>query len=70
MMSAESRVLAAAATPARWTVPPSVVDGLGDDQIEAVTAITDGAYEVATVIGPAGAGKTTMLRAAADCYAQ
>jgi ATP-dependent exoDNAse (exonuclease V) alpha subunit len=51
-------------------VPANAVDGLGDDQVDAVTAITDGAYEVATVIGPAGAGKTTMLRAAADCYQQ
>ena len=68
--SAEARVLCAAAQPAPWTVNPVVAVGLGDDQVEAVTAICAGKYQVTTVIGPAGAGKTTMLTAAAESYRQ
>ena len=65
---AEQRVLAAAEQPAPWTVEPLTTVGLGDDQIDAVTAICAGGYQAATVIGPAGAGKTTMLKAAAESY--
>lgn len=68
--AAEERVLEAAVQPAPWKVDPLVTVGLGDDQVEAVAAICAGGYQVATVIGPAGAGKTTMLKAAAESYRQ
>lgn len=70
IFAAEARVLAAANTPSRWSIPTVEVAGLtlGDDQTEAVTALTSGRFEVATVIGPAGAGKTTMLRSVAAAY--
>ena len=66
--AAEQRVLTAAEQPAPWTVEPLTTVGLGEDQTEAVTAICAGDYQVATVIGPAGSGKTTMLTAAANSY--
>lgn len=66
--AAEQRVLTAAEQPAPWTVEPLTTVGLGEDQTEAVTAICAGDYQLATVIGPAGAGKTTMLTAAANSY--
>jgi conjugative relaxase-like TrwC/TraI family protein len=65
---AEQRVLNAAVQTAPWTVDPLAMVGLGDDQTDAVTAICAGEYQVSTVIGPAGAGKTTMLKAAAESY--
>ena len=66
IMQAERRVLAALdeQEPSR---SPTVRDpGLGDDQIRAVRAITEGSRRVTTIIGPAGAGKTTMLQPSAD----
>jgi len=71
IFAGEKRVLAAANQPWRWSIPTVNEDGLtlGDDQTEAVTALTSGRFEVATVIGPAGAGKTTMLKAVAATYA-
>ncbi len=66
--AAERRVLMAAEQPAHWTVEPLTTVGLGEDQTEAVTAICAGDYQIATIIGPAGAGKTTMLTAAANSY--
>ena len=70
ILAAEARVLDAAAKPSRWSIPTVVVDGLtlGDDQAEAVAALTSGGCEVVSVIGPAGAGKTTMLTAVAAAY--
>ena len=66
---AEERVLAAAAEQtAPWMVEPLATVELGDDQTDAVAAICAGEYQVATVMGPAGAGKTTMLKAAAESY--
>ena len=66
--TAEARVLTAALQPAPWKVDPQVGIGLGDDQVEAVAAICAGEYQVATVVGPAGSGKTTMLKATAESY--
>ena len=68
--TAEARVLTAAVQPAPWKVNPVATVGLGDDQVEAVAAICAGGFQVATGIGPAGAGKTTMLKAAAESYRQ
>lgn len=65
---AEGRVLQAAEQTPPWSVDPLAAVELGEDQTDAVTAICAGEYQVATIIGPAGAGKTTMLRAAAESY--
>ena len=43
---------------------------LGDDQLAAVDEIAGGGGRVATIVGPAGAGKTTMLRSVAASYEQ
>ncbi len=64
IMQAERRVLAALDERAPFTVATVRDPRLGDDQIRAVRAITEGRRRVTTIIGPAGAGKTTMLQAA------
>ena len=71
IQDAEQRVLNAAATePAEFAVTPVRDPELGDDQVHAMTEITAGGGRIATVVGPAGAGKTTMLRSvAASCAA-
>lgn len=68
IIAAERRVLAAANTTAPWAIGVADTTGLGEDQVEAVTAICAGDHAVTTVIGPAGAGKTTMLKAVASAY--
>ncbi|CAB4558348.1 unannotated protein [freshwater metagenome] len=68
ILNAERRVVAAAGQPARWSVPVNDTTGLGDDQADAVAAIAFGPSFLTTVIGPAGAGKTTMLRATAAAF--
>ena len=42
------------------------VEGLGTDQAEAATVLLNGETVGAVVVGPAGSGKTTMLRRVAD----
>ena len=64
IMGAERRVLASLDEPAPFTIATVRDPGLGDDQIRAVRAITESRRRVTTIIGPAGAGKTTMLQAA------
>lgn len=44
------------------------VDGLDAGQAATVTALTEQPTNVATVVGPAGSGKTRMLRTAADAW--
>ena len=67
---AEQRILSAATQErATFTVPTVRDPGLGDDQVAAVDEIASGAERVATIVGPAGAGKTTMLRSVAATYA-
>lgn len=66
---AEARVLNATNDPATFTVTPVRDPQLGDDQLNAVEAIAAGDGRVATVVGPAGAGKTTMLRSVAASLA-
>jgi conjugative relaxase-like TrwC/TraI family protein len=70
ILDAEARVTAAVDEPIGWTVTttPEVCAGLGDDQADAVRAICEQDRRVVTVIGPAGAGKTTMLRSVAAAY--
>lgn len=68
IIDAERRVLDATSRPAEWRVAAIDGDGLGDDQLSAVEGICAGESVLTTVIGPAGSGKTTMLRAAAESY--
>ncbi len=68
ILDAEARVLKAAHSPAPFRVGATPEGGLGDDQVAAVEALCAGDTAVVTVIGPAGAGKTTMLRSVAASY--
>lgn len=45
-----------------------IPDGLDDGQAAAVNGLTQQPATVATVVGPAGSGKTRMLRTAADAW--
>jgi hypothetical protein len=66
---AEQRVLNAADhDSATFTVETVRDPMLGDDQVAAVDEIAGGGGRIATVVGPAGAGKTTMLRSVAASY--
>ncbi len=66
---AEQRVLTTAAEDRAVFGVETVRDPLlGDDQVAAVDEIAGGGGRVATIIGPAGAGKTTMLRSVAASY--
>jgi conjugative relaxase-like TrwC/TraI family protein len=69
ILDAESRVLRAAHAPAPFQVAAVPDETLGDDQVAAVEALCAGDNAVVTVIGPAGSGKTTMLRSVAASYA-
>jgi hypothetical protein len=68
ILDAETEVLDAAASPSSRVVAPHPAAHLGDDQVRAVDALTAQPHQVATIIGPAGAGKTTMLESVADSY--
>ena len=63
ILRAERRVLRSLEEPTPFTIQAVSDQRLGDDQIRAVRIVTEGARRVSTVIGPAGAGKTTMLQA-------
>jgi conjugative relaxase-like TrwC/TraI family protein len=65
---AEARVLAATSEASTWTIPTRVAAELGDDQQAAVDALATAPGRVVTVIGPAGSGKTTMIRAVNAVY--
>lgn len=65
---AETHVLDATTEPSPVHVTPFYRDELGVDQRDAVRAVCTGTHRVMTVIGPAGAGKTTMLRSVADSF--
>lgn len=69
ILDAEHRVLITATTePATFRVRTVRDDQLGDDQVGAVDEIVGGGGRIATVVGPAGAGKTTMLRSVAASF--
>lgn len=69
IIDAEHRVLTSAARePATFGIATVRDDQLGDDQVAAVDEITSGGGRVVTIVGPAGAGKTTMLRSVAASY--
>lgn len=68
ILDAESRVLRAAHAHAPFQVTALPDEMLGDDQVAAVEALCAGDTAVVTVIGPAGSGKTTMLRSVAASY--
>ncbi len=67
ILDAEAEVLDAAHE-SSWVIAPHPADHLGDDQVRAVEALTAKPHRVATIIGPAGAGKTTMLKSVAESY--
>lgn len=69
ILDAEHRVLTAAGNATTVVVPAKPAAELGDDQAAAVRALCAGDRQVQTVVGPAGAGKTTMLRSVADSWA-
>lgn len=69
ILDAENEVLDAAQT-GSWAIAPHPAEHLGDDQVRAVEQLTAKPHLVATVIGPAGAGKTTMLASVAESYRQ
>jgi hypothetical protein len=68
IIAAERFVLGEADRAADWTIKARLDPKLGDDQVDAVEALTSGPSQVATVIGPAGAGKTTLLESVAASY--
>jgi conjugative relaxase-like TrwC/TraI family protein len=69
IQTAEERVLASATEDRAAFAVPTVRDpALGDDQVAAVDEIAGGGGRVATIVGPAGAGKTTVLRSVAATY--
>lgn len=69
IQTAEERVLTSATEDRVAFAIDTVRDPmLGDDQVAAVDEIAGGGGRVATIVGPAGAGKTTMLRSVAATY--
>ena len=69
IQTAEERVLTSASEDRAAFAVDTVRDPmLGDDQLAAVDEIAGGGGRVATIVGPAGAGKTTMLRSVAASY--
>ena len=69
IQTAEERVLTSASEDRAAFAIDTVRDpALGDDQVAAVDEIAGGGGRVATIVGPAGAGKTTMLRSVAATY--
>ena len=71
IQTAEQRVLTSATEDRAAFAVATVRDPmLGDDQLAAVDEIAGGGGRVATIVGPAGAGKTTMLRSVAASYEQ
>lgn len=68
ILDAERRIAAAASKTATVHVDPISDAALGDDQAAAVDALTRAGQQVQTIVGPAGTGKTTMLRAVAASW--
>lgn len=68
ILDAEEQIVAEALTRANWTIAPHPDEQLGDDQVHAVEALTAKPHQLSTIIGPAGAGKTTMLRSVGASY--
>ena len=69
IQTAEERVLSSATEDRATFAVDTVRDpALGDDQVAAVDEIAGGGGRVATIVGPAGAGKTTVLRSVAATY--
>ena len=68
ILRAERRVLRSLDERAPFVIHAVRDARLGDDQIAAVRAVTESGRRVTTVIGPAGAGKTTMLRAVGQSF--
>jgi conjugative relaxase-like TrwC/TraI family protein len=63
------RHAAVAMAPAKMIQQAARIHRLGDDQTAALHRICEGGERFTCVVGPAGAGKTRMLRAARDVWA-
>jgi conjugative relaxase-like TrwC/TraI family protein len=63
------RLAAVAVAPAGTVERAAGVHGLGVDQTAALRRICEGGERLVCVVGPAGAGKTRMVRAARDAWA-
>lgn len=68
ILDAEHEIIEEGSASSAWTVAPQPDNQLGSDQVHAVEALTAIPHQLTTVIGPAGAGKTTMLRSVAASY--
>ena len=68
ILDAESCVSASVKEPAPFQMEAVIDPILGEDQVDAVVAMTESDRRVTTVIGPAGAGKTTLLKSVAQTW--
>ncbi|MEO2108682.1 MAG: MobF family relaxase [Actinomycetota bacterium] len=74
LLAAEDRLLAlgrttnAPALPTHTVAQAATAGGLGNDQATAVTAVATSGRIVDVLIGPAGAGKTTAMRALREAW--
>jgi len=78
ILAAEEHLVAAGGTPGAPALPVQVVDealaradargGLAADQADAVRRFTGSGRQLDVLIGPAGAGKTTTMRAIVDAW--
>ena len=59
ILDAEHEIVTTARTRADWSIAPRPDERLGDDQALAVEALTAIPHQLTTIVGPAGAGKTT-----------
>ncbi|MGK0275975.1 MAG: energy-coupling factor transporter ATP-binding protein EcfA2 [Ilumatobacter sp.] len=66
ILDAESCVLASVKESAPFQMDAVIDPILGEDEVDAVVAMTESGRCVTTVIGPAGAGKTTLLKSVAQ----
>ena len=68
ILDAEHEIIRTARTRADWVLAPRPDERLGEDQALAVEALTALPHRLTTIVGPAGAGKTSMLQSVAASY--
>ena len=68
ILDAEHEIVTTARTRADWVIAPRPDERLGEDQALAVEALTALPHRLTTIVGPAGAGKTSMLQSVAASY--
>ena len=68
ILDAEHEIITTARTRADWVIAPRPDERLGEDQALAVEALTALPHRLTTIVGPAGAGKTSMLQSVAASY--